>query len=210
MARFSIDTFKNDLRGSNPISVEEEQQLGYRILKGDKKAAEILTTANLRYAYSYAEKYDFGKIPFSDILEAACFGMHEAAERFDVRKGFRFTTYANFWMKKEIELLIESEQRNDFYSIDYKMNSKGEVTSLLDSIVDSCHGQKEIEYDVNCMLQNLSVLTEKEYDVITRHFGLCNAEEETLQSIGKSYGVSREAIRQIKEKALNKLRNSLL
>lgn len=208
MAISIIDTFKKELRSSKPISLQEEQQLGYKILSGDTKAVEMLTKANLRYAYSYAEKYNLGLFPFEDIFESACFGMHEAAKRFDVRKGQRFITYANFWMKKEITILLENEQRNNYCPIEYQTNKEGEVKSKYDYIQESTQ-HFESDYDIELMMRNLSVLNEREYDVICRHYGLFDTCEETLQEIGKSYGISREAIRLIKEKALTKLKKNI-
>ena len=215
----TIDIYKNELKTRKPLSVEQEREIGRRIAAGDESAVAELVEANTRYAFEYAHKYAYGTVPFEDIVEAANFGLIVAAKRFDVSYGNRFLTFANGWMFKYIMELLEQERnctntrdiagnyfRHSSLDALFKFDEEG---CLYDVIPDENSRNFEddvcqsLDFDVvmNCR----HVLTDREYEVLVRYFGLFNNESETLESIGNSFGITREAVRQTKDRALEKL-----
>ncbi len=217
----SLNVYKQELRLRKPLSQEQELKVGRRIIAGDKSAIAELVEANTRYAFKFACKYNYGKVPFEDIVEAANMGLIEAAKRFDVNCGNLFQTYANMWMYKYIFLLLSEEKLNTcacdsnneyipYRSLDAYFCSD-ENGCLYDVLVDE--NSKDVEettinnLDFACVMRGFKLLTPREQDTLVRFFGLGLEDEESLESIGKSYGISREAVRQSKERAIKKLRD---
>ena len=216
----TIDIYKNELKTRKPLSVEQEREVGRRIAAGDKSALAELIEANTRYAFKFAHKYDYGVVPFEDVVEAANQGLVEAAHRFDVSYGNRFITFANTWMRKYILELLDKEKnststcdtagnRFKHSSLDTLFNDD-EGGCLYDVVADE--NSKNLEDDVcqsldfELIMDCRHILNDREYEVIVRSLGLFNNEQETLESIGNSFNVTREAVRQTKERALEKLR----
>lgn len=219
-SKSSIDIYKNELKTRKPLTLEEEKELGRRILAGDEFAVAKLVEFNTRYAIKYASAYDFGFCPFEELIQAANIGLVEAARHFNVNLGFRFQTYANQWMYKYIMKLIDEEKRdNCFRNADGNYVRIASLDSCFQTDEDGClydvvedentkNSEELISYslDFDIVMSCGNDLTERERDIIVRFFGLDDEEPETLESIGECYGVSREAIRQSKERALAKLR----
>lgn len=249
------------------LTQEQEQELGRRLAQGDSTAREELIQSNLRLVVSVAKKYNgkSAKIPFLDLIQEGNIGLMKAVDKWDYTLGYRFSTYATYWIKQSIskalldqsrairipvhvieklsrmakitnELAIElarepsskeiAERMNepeekvkewraivkDPVSIDQRINEDDEAT-LGDLVadeeevtaIDDIH-QEEIARKVADVL---STLDEREADIIARRFGLGNRRAQTLDDIGKDYGLSKERIRQIEEKAMRKLRNPM-
>lgn len=205
--------YKRTLRKGRGLSSQEEQTLGIQILNGSDEAVNQLVVTNLAYAFSYAKSFDKGIIPFDDILTAAHLGMCEAARRFDAMRGFCFITYAKCWMHKEISLLLESRKKNTF-SLDGYFDHEEGIYSLNDRI-----SNEDALADVNAVITHVDTqkavsllqnLSSRENDILCRNFGLYDSEPETMEQIGASYGVTREAVRQMKNRALKKLYQQLV
>lgn len=259
----SLDKYLQEIGKEELVSVEEEVELAQRIKKGDRKALEKLTKANLRFVVSVAKQYQNQGQSLPDLINEGNVGLIKAAEKFDETRGFKFISYAVWWIRQSILQAIAEQSRivrlplNQVGSVNkinkvlnkfeqeyerkpsieeisekvdlpedkiddvLKINSRhvsvdapfadGEDNGLLDVLVndDSPMADKSLvleslRAEINTALQ---ALNERERNVIEAFFGI-NQPEMTLDEIGTKYGLTRERVRQIKEKAIRRLRNS--
>lgn len=259
----SLDKYLQEIGKEELVSVEEEVELAQRIKKGDRKALEKLTKANLRFVVSVAKQYQNQGLSLPDLINEGNVGLIKAAEKFDETRGFKFISYAVWWIRQSILQAIAEQSRivrlplNQVGSVNkinkvlnkfeqeyerkpsieeisekvdlpedkiddvLKINSRhvsvdapfadGEDNGLLDVLVndDSPMADKSLVLEslgaeINTALQ---ALNERERNVIEAFFGI-NQPEMTLDEIGTKYGLTRERVRQIKEKAIRRLRNS--
>jgi RNA polymerase primary sigma factor len=248
----SIGKYLKDVRKLDMITAEEELDLAKRIEKGDEIAKEHLIKANLRFVISVAKEYQGQGVPLSDLINEGNYGLTKAAERFDHTKGFRFISYAVWWVKqsilqclnetsrtvrlpvnitnemskvkKEIQK-IEQEMGRDVTPNDIDMSVLNQPTcnslntpineegdEVMDLIADDTYvlpGEDIYGDDVlkSEMDKTLGVLKPRERKIIEMYFGL-DGQPMTLEQIGSEYGLTKERIRQIKEKALRELKNN--
>ena len=260
----SLDKYLQEIGREDLITVEEEVELAQRIRKGDRIALEKLTRANLRFVVSVAKQYQNQGLSLPDFDKTrGNLGLIKAAEKFDETRGFKFISYAVWWIRQSIlqalaeqsrivrlplnqvgslnkiskafskfeqenerrpspeELADELEIPVDKISDTLKVSGRhisvdapfveGEDNSLLDVLVndDSPMADRSL---VNESLSReidraLSTLTEREKDIIQMFFGI-NTQEMTLEEIGDKFGLTRERVRQIKEKAIRRLRQN--
>ena len=245
------------------ITVEEEVELAQRIRKGDQKALEKLTRANLRFVVSVAKQYQNQGLSLPDLINEGNLGLIKAAEKFDETRGFKFISYAVWWIRQSILQALAEQSRivrlplnqvgslnkiNKAFSRFEQENERrpspeeladsldlpaekvadtlrvsgrhisvdapfveGEDNSLLDVLVndDSPIADRTlINESLSTEVERaLSTLTERERDIIKLFFGI-NTQEMTLEEIGEKFGLTRERVRQIKEKAIRRLRHS--
>lgn len=247
------------------LTLEEEQELAK---KGTKEAKQQLTQANLKLVVTIAKKViHSSKLPMVDLIQEGNIGLMVAVDKFNWKFGYRFATYASWWIKQamfkaiseqshsvkipvyiqetlskyskikaemenenqknvDIEAVakkmnIETDKINNYLNAykktlsleaDYEMQNGSEV-KLADIIEDkSSSVTKEIEYESlkKDIVSLLNSLKDREQKVITLRFGLDGSERQTLEEIGKLYGVTKECIRQTESRALNKLKNTNL
>lgn len=259
----SLDKYLQDIGKEELLSTEEEVDLANRIKKGDQKALERLTKANLRFVVSVAKQYQNQGLALPDLINEGNMGLIKAAERFDETRGFKFISYAVWWIRQSILQAIADQSRivrlplNQVSSvnkisqlssrfeqeherrpsideisehidlptekIDEAMNINGkhvsvdapfvdgDDSSLLDILVndnspsaDKQLLQESLRQEIEKALQGLN---ERERLVITAHYGI-GQPEMTLDEIGEKYHLTRERVRQIKEKAIRRLRNN--
>ena len=248
------------------LTIEEEQELARQIQNGSKEAKEKLTKANLKLVVMIARKViHTSKLPMTDLIQEGNIGLMVAIDKFNWKFGYRFATYASWWIKqamfkaiseqshsvkipvyiqetlskyskiksemekecqKEIsidevakKMKTDSGKINNYLNAykktlslegDYEMQNGSEV-KLIDIIEDKKSSiSKEIESeslkkDIMLLLKNLK---EREQKVITMRFGIGGKEKQTLEEIGKIYGVTKECIRQTEARALNKLKDN--
>ena len=259
----SLDKYLQEIGKEDLITVEEEVELAQRIRKGDQKALEKLTRANLRFVVSVAKQYQNQGLSLPDLINEGNLGLIKAAEKFDETRGFKFISYAVWWIRQSIlQALAEQSRRvrlplnqvgslnkiNKAYSRFEQENERrpspeeladtldlpaekvadtlrvsgrhisvdapfveGEDNSLLDVLVndDSPVADRTlINESLSTEVERaLSTLTERERDIIKSFFGI-NTQEMTLEEIGEQFGLTRERVRQIKEKAIRRLRHS--
>ena len=257
----SLEKYLQEIGKEEMISAEEEVELAQQIRKGDKKALERLTRANLRFVVSVAKQYQNQGLSLPDLINEGNLGLLKAAERFDETRGFKFISYAVWWIRQSILQAISEQSRivrlplkqvgsvnkinreiNRFEQenerrpsleeiaekidlpedkIDEAMNinghhvsvdapfAEGEDNSLLDIMPNSDSPMADktlVAESLKAEIQNaLSVLNERERNVIEASYGI-NCPELTLEEIGEKFGLTRERVRQIKEKAIRKLR----
>ena len=259
----ALEKYLQEISKETMISAEEEVELAQRIKKGDQKALERLTKANLRFVVSVAKQYQNQGLSLPDLINEGNLGLLKAAERFDETRGFKFISYAVWWIRQSILQAISEQSRivrlplnqvgsvnkinreiNRFEQlnerrpsvdeiaekvdlpqdkIDDAMNInghqvsvdapfvEGEDNSLLDVMAndDAPMADKELVAEsLKSEIQTaLNALNERERNVVEASYGI-NQPELTLEEIGSKFGLTRERVRQIKEKAIRKLRNS--
>ena len=253
----SLDKYLQEIGKEELITVEEEVELAQRIKKGDQEALEKLTKANLRFVVSVAKQYQNQGLSLPDLINEGNLGLIKAAEKFDETRGFKFISYAVWWIRQSIlqalaeqsrivrlplnqvnkafarfeqehertpspeelanELELPKEKVTDtlrvagrHVSVDAPF-ADGEDNSLLDVLVnpDSPNADRGL---INESLSTevdraLETLTERERDIIKYFFGI-GCSEMTLEEIGEKFDLTRERVRQIKEKAIRRLRHS--
>ena len=259
----SLDKYLQEIGHEELLSVEEEVELAGRIRKGDRrKALEKLTKANLRFVVSVAKQYQNQGLSLPDLINEGNLGLIKAAEKFDETRGFKFISYAVWWIRQSILQAIAEQSRivrlplnqvgsvnkinralNKFEQEHERRPSVDEIAETTDlpedKIADAMNANTRhvsvdapfVDGDDNSLLdilanndapmadnelvkqslqteisRALQLLNERERNIIEAFFGI-NQPELTLEEIGNKYGLTRERVRQIKEKAIRRLRN---
>jgi RNA polymerase primary sigma factor len=206
----TLDLYRRDLDHTpEPLSRQQEATA----------TPDDLVKANLRYAYAIARSFEGRGVPIEDLIQQASLGLIEAAKRFDPSRGFKFITYARWWIRQMILKVVEDPapvhlpanlcatgHRVQIQSLDISTFGEEEPSPkdlLLDEdmLPDRVTEEKDLVFFV---AQALEGLPDRERDVLSKYFGL-EGEEYTLEAIGDQMGVSRERVRQIKEGALRRL-----
>ena len=258
----SLDKYLQEIGREELVTPDEEVELAQRIRKGDQEALEKLTRANLRFVVSVAKQYQNQGLSLPDLINEGNLGLIKAAEKFDETRGFKFISYAVWWIRQSIlqalaeqsrivrlplnqvgslnkinKALTRFEQENerqptnedlsemidvpkDKISDTLRVGSRhisvdapfveGEDNSLLDVIPndDSPSADKGlVNESLNTEIERaLSTLTDREREIIKSFFGI-GCQEMTLEEIGERFGLTRERVRQIKEKAIRRLKS---
>ena len=225
----SLDKYLQEIGREQLLPVEEEVELSQRIRKGDRRALDKLVRANLRFVVSVAKQYQNQGLSLPDLINEGNVGLIKAAEKFDETRGFKFISYAVWWIRQTILQALAEQSRivrlplnqvsasGRHVSVDAPF-IEGEENSLLDVMTnpDSPMADKGlVSESLSTEIDRaLGVLNEREKQIIERSFGINNQPEMTLEEIGETFGLTRERVRQIREKAIRKLRagsrNSLL
>ena len=259
----SLDKYLQEIGKYELISVEEEVELAQRIRRGDQSAIEKLTRANLRFVVSVAKQYQNQGLSLPDLINEGNLGLIKAAEKFDETRGFKFISYAVWWIRQSIMQAINEQSRivrlplnqvsslskynkavSDFEQQHQRKPSPEELSAILDlpqeKVVDTMRvsgkhvsvdapfvqGEENSLLDVlentdsqvadgNLMNESLSkeierafsTLTERERSILKYSFGI-GCQELSLEEIGDQYGLTRERVRQIREKAIRRLRHT--
>lgn len=216
-----IKAYFNEISNFENLEREQELELGRRINRGDRKAIDELVKANLKFVIYVANGYKNYGVPFADLIAEGNIGLLKAAEKFDYRKKLKFNSYAVWWIKAYIQDFIKKQlSRNDFSENDikvkFKFNENEEYDNILDlgrynvsTAFDDEHNEIE-EYKNAKIDELLSTLNEREKEIIISYFGLNDGDEQTLDEIGCKHSLTKERVRQIKEKALKKLRVQMM
>jgi len=259
----SVDKYLREIGKFKLITPKEEIELAKRIKKGDKIAVEKLTKANLRFVISVAKQYQNMGLEFEDLIAEGNIGLIKAAHKFDETKGFKFISYAVWWVRQSILKAIAEKSRiiylplnkvnfltkinKSVIELEKKLGRKPtsyEISEHIDSdveTVDKCirYSNRHISMDKpinedgdtlhdifennnskpddNMMYDSLkhnisvvlSTLTERESYILKKHFGLDDNAPMTLDDIAENLNLTKERIRQIKQKSLNKIKHSM-
>lgn len=216
----SSQTYFNEISEFNPLSREEEYSLWERYRKNnDINARDKLINSNLKFVASVARGYQGLGLSYSDLIAEGNCGLMKAIDRFDYEKGYKTISYSVWWIKQAIlEALkertgIEGESLPQDYE---KQNSLNDDEYTVDNIVKDEYIDYSIVDDVktdelkSIIISLIDCLTEREKYVISEYFGLESKKCLTLEDIGSNIGLTKERVRQIKEKALKKLRSEAL
>ena len=259
----TLDLYLRDIASSEPLSAAREIELAQRIKKGDQKARDRLVSANLRFVVSVAREYQNHGVPLADLISAGNVGLMTAAERFDGTRGFKFISYAVWWIRQAIHQSLAQDSRvvrlpinridllhniskvsrelrqaseadpepetiakklgvsvemvkdtllraRDVWSLDASFKEDDDH-SLLHVLSDESQKAPDIDVmdeSVRDQVEDvLGSLDARESEVLRLYFGLGDDEAMTLEEIGTRFSLTRERVRQIKEKALRRLRH---
>jgi len=261
----ALDKYLTDIGKIPMLSPEEEADLARRIRNGDHDALEKLTRSNLRFVVSVAKQYQNQGLALTDLINEGNVGLMKAAKRFDETKGFKFISYAVWWIRQSILQAIVEYSRivrlplnkvgsynrvNEAFirfvqefereptheelaellgisarevsnmlrgntrhvSVDAPINSEDSDATLLDLIA----GEDNLAPDMDLaeeslreeVQQGMSILSPREMEVLSSYYGLNGYKALNLEEIGDLYGLTRERVRQIKERAIRRLRKS--
>ncbi len=260
----SLDKYLQEIGKVDLLTPDEEVELAKRIKEGDQIALEKLTKANLRFVVSVAKQYQNQGLSLGDLINEGNLGLIKAAQRFDETRGFKFISYAVWWIRQSILQALAEQSRivrlplnrvgslnkisKTFSELEQKYErepSPEELAEVLDvttaevvdtmkisgrhvsmdapfiqgeenSLLDVLENDSEETPDSGLMNDSLrkevqralSTLTQREADVITLYFGLNGEHAMTLEEIGEKFNLTRERVRQIKEKAIRRLRHT--
>jgi len=259
----SLDKYLQEIGKVDLISAEKEVELTQRIREGDISALEKLTKANLRFVVSVAKQYQNQGLSLPDLINEGNLGLIKAAKRFDETRGFKFISYAVWWIRQSVLQALAEQSRivrlplnkigsinkiNKMYTYLEQQNERPptieEISTSLDmtskdvkeSLKNSgrhvsmdaplIKGEKSNLYDVLDVNKSpkpdakliheslkieisraLNTLRQREADVIQLYYGLGNSNAMTLEEIGEAFNLTRERVRQIKEKSIRRLKN---
>ena len=261
----SLEKYLQEIGKVDLLTPEEEVDLAKRIKEGDQEALERLTKANLRFVVSVAKQYQNQGLSLSDLINEGNLGLIKAAQRFDETRGFKFISYAVWWIRQSILQALAEQSRivrlplnkvgslnkinRAFSELEQEFEREpsahelaelleipteevettlgvaarhvsmdapfvdGEDNSLLDVLENKATPgtDKALEYGFSLRTEierSLGTLTERQCDVIKLYFGIGVEHPMSLEDIGERFGLTRERVRQIKDKAINKLRSS--
>ena len=238
----SLDKYLQEIGRVELISAEEEVELARKIRLGDRAALERLTKANLRFVVSVSKQYQNQGLSLPDLINEGNLGLIKAAERFDETRGFKFISYAVWWIRQsilqslnenartirlpvnvvqELQKAKKDLERNGVdlpdkfvnlpYTINYDDPLNEEGDTLLDIIKNPDSMSPDAGFNTHEVLKDklreiLDILDEREKVIIEDYYGL-SGNTRTLEDIGNDFQLTKERVRQIKEKALRKLRN---
>ena len=262
-ANRSLSKYLQEISKYQPLKPEREVELAIAVRTGSRKALKELTEANLRFVVSVAKDYQGQGLPLTDLINEGNLGLIKAAERFDETRGFKFISYAVWWIRQSVlqalaehsrivrlplnrvgtiskinkaserlEQEFERQPRSDELAkqLDMKVNevndaqrisrrhhsldtpfSDDDKNSLLDVIADGKTDDPDMELQIDSLKDEvraaLDTLKDREKDVIRMYFGIDYDYALTLNEIGEEFGLTRERVRQIKEKAIRRLRH---
>lgn len=200
----------------NTLSRDEEYQLALQAKQGDKKAHNTLILSNIPFAIKYSLSFLGYKIDPEDLSQIGLIGLIEAVNKFDAGKGFRVITYAKWWIRKEIEEAA-GKTRKESSTIPFSRLVKNEPDFDEEAFISSLGDNSENPVEEECIENEkhyrvrkaLERLSERDSDIINRHYGLDGREEESFYDIAESYGLSKARIHQLKQATFNSLRSEL-
>lgn len=260
----SLDKYLQEIGRVDLLTAEDEVELAKRIKEGDQVALEKLTKANLRFVVSVAKQYQRQGLSLGDLINEGNLGLIKAAQRFDETRGFKFISYAVWWIRQSILQALAEQSRivrlplnrvgslnrisKTFSELEQKFErepspeelaevldvtlseivdtmkvsgrhismdapfAQGEENSLLDVLPSEYNNTPDSELISDSLRREvqraLATLTQRESDVITYYFGLNGVGSMTLEEIGEKFILTRERVRQIKEKAIRRLRHT--
>ena len=193
----SLEKYLQEISREPLLSQKEEFELTKKIHEGDRQALDKLVRANLRFVVCVAKQYQDQRLSMPDLINEGNVGLIKAAEKFDEKRGLKFISYAVWWIRERILNALAAEQRHFARQL---LNELPSPDSLITPVSQT---SESLSTEMN---HALSLLCERERLIIEHTFGLNGQSEMTLEEIGEGLGLRRERVRQIREKAIRKLR----
>ena len=222
MTTDSLQLFLKDIGKVRLLTAQEEVDLAKRIERGDLDAKQKMVESNLRLVVSIAKNYRNQGLPFLDLIQEGTLGLVRAAEKFDYRKGFKFSTYATWWIRQAIARALADKARTIRIPVHVveKLNKIGRAERKLVNEEESEFGQfiaderAESPYEraaeiltKEALREALENLSYRERRVLELRYGLGGEHPRTLDEVGRTFNVTRERIRQIENQSLKKLQS---
>lgn len=260
----SLDKYLQEIGEVHLLSPEEEIELARKIKRGDQVALEKLTKANLRFVVSVAKQYQNQGLSLGDLINEGNLGLIKAAKRFDETRGFKFISYAVWWIRQSILQALAEQSRvvrlplnrvgalnkigKAFSNLEQEFEREPSATEIAEELemtpfevsdtlkisgrhismdapfnqgednrlLDVIQNEHQPSPDFTLMIESLKIeieralhtLTEREAEVVKLYFGLDREHPLTLEEIGEKFNLTRERVRQIKEKAIRRLRHT--
>lgn len=251
-----VYSYYHDINKEAPLSSKEEVRLITKAQNGDEKAKNKVITSNLKFVITIAKKYQNQGLPLVDLINEGNIGLIKAIDRFEVEKGYKFISYAVWWVRQTIISAINEQSRivripvnhvNRIYSSRDSVNrfimenerlpeigdelDNGEIVDLYllpesftSESLNNIVGEESAEYmdflstdktDIipdrsmeNELYNIMDFLPDREHDIVLKYYGMMGNEEHNLEDLANEYGITKERVRQIKEKAIRKLRHN--
>lgn len=209
----SLNAYMSEISEGELLTDEQEKMLAEQIQKGNKYALDELTSANLRYVVKVAKQYTGRGVALEDLISEGNIGMMKAAEKFDPSRGKRFVTFAAPFIRKSIEEAIDKQEGNSQpISVDEPIplgsqNNFSLLNVLEDKDAPRADQHTEQEALVNELQKVIDVLDDREQTVIKHLFGI-GCDHLTMAEIATKMDIKRERVRQIRDKAVRKLRKA--
>src|SRR5436189_161387 len=196
----SLEKYLQEIGKVELVSPEDEVKLARLIKQGDQKALDRLTKGNLRFVVSVAKQYQNQGLSLPDLINEGNLGLIKAAQRFDETRGFKFISYAVWWIRQSILQALAEQSR----IVRLPLNKVG-----LTNRIQKAYSQMELDHTESLKVEierSLKTLTERQKEVICYFFGIGVDHPMSLEDIGEKFSLTRERVRQIKDKAITKLR----
>ena len=259
-----VDKYMSEISKNEILTAEGEAELAKKIRMGDTDALELLVKSNLRFVVSVAKQYQNQSLPLNDLINEGNLGLIRAAQKFDETRGFKFISYAVWWIRQAIMQAIVEQSRiirlpvskigaytkitKAFHSFEQEYQREPDVEELMEmlgmtkeeideyfrvntttystdfkvsnvddaSLSDMLHDKNDVSAEDQLMHKTvesqlntaLAGLTEREADIVSSYFGLNGKTPMTLEEIGERFDLTRERVRQIKEKCIRQLKDS--
>lgn len=259
----SLDKYLHEIGKVELLSAEKEVELAKRIKKGDREALEMLIKANLRFVVSVSKQYQNQGLSLPDLINEGNLGLIKAAERFDETRGFKFISYAVWWIRQSILQALAEQARivrlplnkigsmnkinKAFNKLEQEFQREptveeiAEIMDIKPDLIEDSMSFSSVHVSMDAPLRDdeandmydvmmneesprpdeklmdlslrqeiersLATLGDREAEILRYYFGLKGYQQHTLEEIGDEFGLTRERVRQIKEKAIKKLKN---
>ena len=216
----TVNQYFKSLKNFKPLKKEEEKRLmeEYK-LRNDLNARNRLIESNLKYACKLANNFRNKGLSFSDLISEANNGLLDAIEKFDIKQDVKLISYSKWWIIQRMQAALERENKIQQDSLEVELNNEvllenqeleENESEIFDFKDETNIDNNEISNNIYLVERITSQINEREKDIVYKYYGINQDEKYTLEDIGDMYGLTRERVRQIIEKAMTKMRSEAL